>query len=296
MDEPTVVVVIAAFNAQQFIGDCLSSLESQSYKNLDIYVADNNSEDNTLNIIKRFKNVNLIKNDINEGVCSVRNKVIVNTGSKYLLTLDSDMVLDREFISTIVKEAENSTPNIGMWGGTIMSMRDKKIIDSLGIKLSRFYRFYDVGSGRNISDLKKIWINNILGPCACAGLYLRKMLENIKIDSCCDFFDTQMHYLVEDFDVSLRAQEKGWGFRYIEDATGYHYRHGSNIASKKIRYLSFRNRYYLIIKNFNFKALPYLILSLFFYDLPRILYLVMLDCRMTKRSLIELKTMRWKKN
>ncbi|MDP8253479.1 MAG: glycosyltransferase [Candidatus Kaelpia aquatica] len=291
MNDPKVVVVIAAFNAGQFIGDCLNSLESQDYSNLDVYVVDNNSRDNTSNIVQEFKSVKLVRNKTNRGVCSARNRVIRSTESKYLLTLDSDMILDKGFISTIVRGAENSNSNVGMWGGTAVSMRDKESIDSLGIKLSRFYRFYDVGSGENISDLERVWTRGILGPCACAGLYLRKMLESIKIDFCSEFFDSKMHYLVEDFDVAMRARKKGWGFKYIKDATSYHYRHGSKIAPEEIRYLSFRNRYYLIIKHFSFRNLPYLILSLFFYDLPRVFYLAALDYKMIKRSLSDLNAM-----
>ncbi|MDP8216555.1 MAG: glycosyltransferase [Candidatus Kaelpia imicola] len=296
MNDPKTVVVIAAFNAQQFIGDCLSSLENQDYSNLEVCVVDNNSEDDTVGIIQRFKNVRLMRNKINKGVCSVRNRVIEATDSKYVLTLDSDMVLNKDFVSTMVREAENSNPDIGMWSGTVMSMRDKKSIDSLGIKLSRFYRFYDVGYGKNISDLKRVRTRGIIGPCACAGLYLREMLESIRRDFCSDFFDSKMHYLVEDFDVAIRAQERGWGFEYIKGAIGYHYRHGSNIIPKTIRYLSFRNRYYLIIKHFRLRDLPYLILSLFFYDLPRVFYLATVDYKMVERSLADLSTMLWKEN
>jgi len=76
MIEPKVVVAITAFNAQQFIAGCLSSLENQDYKNLEIYVVDNNLTDDTLNIIQKFNGVRLIKNKKNNGVCSVRNKII----------------------------------------------------------------------------------------------------------------------------------------------------------------------------------------------------------------------------
>jgi len=293
---PKVVVAIAAFNAQQFIAGCLSSLENQDYKNLEIYVVDNNSTDDTLNIIQKFNSVRLIKNKKNNGVCSVRNKIIESTESKYILTLDSDVVLEDSFISTIVREAEDSRHNIGMWGGTIIDMKNKESIDSLGIRLSRFWKFYDVGSGINISNLDKVSIANTLGPCACAGLYLRNMLESIREEPRFEAFDSSMHYLVEDFDVAIRAKNNGWGFKYIKGAKGYHYRHGSRVASKVIRYLSFRNRYYLIVKNLNLEALPYLILSIFFYDLPRIAYLTMIDFKIIKRSIFDLNNMLWKKN
>jgi GT2 family glycosyltransferase len=296
MVSPKVVVVIAAYNAGQFIGGCLGSLKSQSYDNIDIYLVDNNSKDDTLSIAKGFDALNIIENKENRGVCEARNRVIEATDSKYILTLDSDMVLDNDFISTMVKEAELSSLKTGAWGGTIIDMKDKRSIDSLGISLSRFWRFYDLGSGMSTRNLDRISLKNILGPCACAGLYLRSMLESIREKPCFEYFDSKMHYLVEDFDLAIRARENGWKFKYVKDAGAYHYRHGSKIAPKTIKYLSFRNRYYLILKNSKLKDLPYLILSLFFYDLPRIAYLSVIDFKLLKKSISDLKNTLWKKD
>tara|TARA_X000000950_G_C13901490_1_gene655104 strand:+ start:780 stop:1571 length:792 start_codon:yes stop_codon:yes gene_type:complete len=55
-------VIITSFNKERYISKAIESAEKQSYKNLEIIVIDNNSTDNSLNKISKFKNVRLLKN------------------------------------------------------------------------------------------------------------------------------------------------------------------------------------------------------------------------------------------
>ncbi|HEO64168.1 MAG TPA: glycosyltransferase, partial [Candidatus Omnitrophica bacterium] len=281
---PEVSVVVLTFNSENFISECLRSLSNQSYPSIMIFVVDNNSQDNTLAILDNFKNIEITKNSQNIGVCSARNIIIKKITSKYVLTMDSDVVLDENFVSSIVSSAENSSPDIGMWGGTVLSIKDHKTIDTLGLKLGRFYRFYDLGSGKNRNYIFKN-SNDAVGPCACSALYSKRMLESI--NSRGEFFDSEMHYLVEDFDLALRARSKGWRFQYVAEALCYHYRHGSNIKRDYVKYLSFKNRYLLILKDFKFPKTPYLILSLISYDIPRLIYLLIVNYAYTKKAILE---------
>jgi len=282
---PRVVVIVAAYNCGKFIRGCLESVLAQDYLNLEIVVVDNNSQDDTLDIIKEF-DVMIIKNDKNHGVCFARNQAIKNTSSEYVMTVDSDVVLKPDYISKIIDNAENSPFNTGMWGGAVLSMREPERIDSLGIVLTKFYRFYDYGAGKLYSSFKPS-PSRVIGPCACAAVYKRTMLEDIAVDD--EYFDSRLHYLVEDFDVAIRAQNRGYGFEYVPEAVGYHYRGGSNIDSKYAQYLSFRNRYFLILKYFKFKNAAYLILSLLFYDFPRLIFLLVINYSHTKTALKEIK-------
>ena len=282
---PKVVVVIAAYNCGKFIRGCLKSVLAQDYQNLEIAVVDNNSQDDTLGIIKEF-DVMITENDKNYGVCFARNQAIKNTVSEYIMTVDSDIVLKPDYISKIINNTENSPSNTGMWGGTVLSMREPERIDSLGILLTKFYRFYDYGAGKLYSSFKPS-PSRVIGPCSCAAVYKRAMLEDITVSE--EYFDSKMHYLVEDFDIAIRAQDKGYRFEYVPKAVGYHYRGGSNIEPKYAQYLSFRNRYFLILKYFKFKNTAYMVLSLLVYDFPRLIFLLLKNYGHTKTALKEIK-------
>ena len=47
MDEKLVSVIIPAYNIEDYIGRCLDSIISQTYKNLEIIVVDDGSRDHT---------------------------------------------------------------------------------------------------------------------------------------------------------------------------------------------------------------------------------------------------------
>ena len=269
--KPVVAVIIVTYNSQRFIADCLQSVISQSYPYKEIWVVDNGSRDDTLNIISQYPEIKVITNDKNIGVCAARNQVIKLSNADYFLTLDSDVMLDENYIIRLIEIAENLPLKYGMFWGKILSLRNKNRIDTLGIYLSKFFRFYDWGQCKPSKEVNYI-PEKILAPCACAALYKREMLEEISTDGY--FFDPKFHYLVEDFDIAIRAKQKGWKGKYVENAVAYHYRHGSGFDKKYIRYLSFRNRYYLLKKHCKIKDIPFLILSAFFYDLPRFLYLM----------------------
>ena len=60
--KPLVSVLITSFYKEKYIKRCIKSCINQNYKNLEIIVFDDKSEDNSVNIIKKFKKVKLISN------------------------------------------------------------------------------------------------------------------------------------------------------------------------------------------------------------------------------------------
>ena len=57
-----VSVVIANYNNAKFIRECINSLYSQTYKNIEIIFFDDNSNDSSIEEIEKFKNIKVIKN------------------------------------------------------------------------------------------------------------------------------------------------------------------------------------------------------------------------------------------
>ena len=95
------------------------------------------------------------------------------------------------------------------------------------------------------------------------------MLDDVKIDG--EYFDKDFFYLIEDFDIALRAGKKGWGCLYLPGAVCYHKRNGSGMPYKYRQYYAFRNRYFLIIKNIEIR--PWFIIYFVIYDIPRFIFL-----------------------
>ena len=55
-------ILIANFNSAKYIDQCINSLKSQTYKNYEIIFFDDNSTDNSIEAIKKYKDIKVIEN------------------------------------------------------------------------------------------------------------------------------------------------------------------------------------------------------------------------------------------
>lgn len=264
-------IIILTFNSKEFIKSCLDSVFAQGYRDFEVIVIDNGSRDDSASFIKdNYPQVILIENKENLGTCKARNQAIKITRGKWILTLDCDVILEKDFLKKIISFVEESPESVGIFQPKILKA-DKKTIYSCGIYLSNLRRFYDISKGKSDNGQFNT-TKYVFGACSAAAVYKRRMLEEIKEDS--GYFDERLFFLVEDVDLAWRAQRKGWKAIYFPEAVCYHSGNSSDCNKKFRQYLCFRNRYYSIIKNENFKKRLINFFLLFAYDPFRLFYLL----------------------
>ena len=105
--EPLVSILIANYNSSSYISQCIDSLKSQTYQNLEIIFFDDNSSDNSLDIIKQFSNVKIIENKTQTEFGSLNQlnafkKGVEISKGKFIFLLDSDDYFKKEKIEKIV--------------------------------------------------------------------------------------------------------------------------------------------------------------------------------------------------
>lgn len=264
-------IIVITYNSLKFIEPCLNSIFFQDYRQIDVTVIDNNSTDGTPDLIKeKFPQVRIIENNSNVGAAKARNQGVESASGEWIITLDCDTVLERQFISSIVATVEMLPENVGIIQPKILKS-DKKTIYSTGIFLSSLRRFYDMGQGKIDND-EFSNRKNIFGACSASAVYRSKMLKEIKETT--GYFDERFFFLVEDVDLSWRAQRHNYKTLYLPEAVCYHYGNSSGHNKKIRRYLCFRNRLLLILKNERLMGKVKLFPVFFIYDLPRALLLI----------------------
>lgn len=108
-----VSIIIPAYNVENYIEKCLDSIESQTYKNIEIIIIDDGSSDNTLKLVQHKASVSnlvyIILSQSNSGQSVARNVGIRNASGQYIIFVDSDdwlpsnNVIER-MVETIVQE------------------------------------------------------------------------------------------------------------------------------------------------------------------------------------------------
>lgn len=90
-------VIIPCYNAHSYIIDCLNSVIYQTYKNIEIICIDDGSTDNTLNLLKKFKNeypsILSVISTRNQGAPAARNLGLKRAVGDYIQFLDADDVI-----------------------------------------------------------------------------------------------------------------------------------------------------------------------------------------------------------
>lgn len=145
-------IIIPAFNAEKTIAKTLESLEKQSNKNFEAIVVNDGSTDATEGIAKKFGFVKII-NQENLGISNARNIGARNANSEIIVFLDSDVVVEKQWVEKILKAFENDN-NVFCVCGAYSGMLD-------GSFSSDFFAFSIASSafqGYNIAFWKKDFI------------------------------------------------------------------------------------------------------------------------------------------
>ncbi|SFI24450.1 glycosyltransferase [Halpernia frigidisoli] len=112
MDQPLVTISIPIFKCEDFLEDCLESVRSQTYGNIEVTLINDKTPDRSVEIAEKFiekyqlQNWKIYHLEENSGLSVVRNKGIDTANGKYIFFLDSDDQLFPETISLLVKSAE----------------------------------------------------------------------------------------------------------------------------------------------------------------------------------------------
>ncbi|MBI5191539.1 MAG: glycosyltransferase family 2 protein [Nitrospirae bacterium] len=286
MSKPKVSISIVNYNRKGLLEACLASVMAQDYPEVEVVVVDNASADGSADMVRvKFPTVKLIVNETNLFFCAAHNQGIKATDGEYVLVLNNDVTIEKDFVSHMVRAMELDN-KIGSVSGRILRTGGKRL-DTTGLSLGRDRRPVERGYGD--PDVGRYpEPGYVFGAGGVAPLYRRAMLKDVAHDG--QYFDESFEAFYEDLDVAWRANRRGWKAYYTPKAVAYHARGGTAKTGKPplglfegydFAYLSpamrarlVRNRWLTILKNDN---LPEFLLNLPFilaYDIKVWLFLL----------------------
>lgn len=115
MGSPLVSVIVPVYNRKATIFRCLDSILKQSYRNLEVLVIDDGSDDGTSDICRSVSKtdacIKLFSQD-NHGVSFSRNRGIAAATGKYVVFIDSDDYVNTQYVEGLVCSAERERVNL----------------------------------------------------------------------------------------------------------------------------------------------------------------------------------------
>lgn len=94
MKAPLVSIVIAAYNAEQYLPRCLNSVLAQTYSNIEVIVVDDASTDGTPKVMQSYaekdSRITILRMEKNSGAPAARNMGMSVTKGEFMTTVDAD--------------------------------------------------------------------------------------------------------------------------------------------------------------------------------------------------------------
>ncbi|MBR5914184.1 MAG: glycosyltransferase [Selenomonadaceae bacterium] len=224
---PDISVIVAMYNAENFIAECLKSLLNQTLKNIEVIVVDDCSTDNSAAIVKSFftqfdERLTLTKTPRNSGYPGIpRNTALISARGKYITFVDSDDFLDEDALEKLFNYAEKFDADVVHVEKCFILKDGETLIESTQENFVEIPTLETDDIGKRVIDFtekKYLWW-------ACNKLFRREFLikNNIRFAAMTTYED-----LIFTFQCVISAKN----YLRIPD-NFYHYRIRSNSLSRR---------------------------------------------------------------
>lgn len=264
---PRVAVVILNWNGREFLKQFLPAVVASSYPNLEVIVADNKSDDDSVEIISTyFSTVRLILNSKNFGFAGGYNEALKHVDADYFVLLNSDVEVTPGWIEPVVTLME-SDPEIAVAQPKIKAWNNKNafeyagaaggFIDKYGYPFCRGRLFdaveTDEGQYNEASEI--FWASG-------AALFIKRTCWE-KVGG----FDADFFAHMEEIDLCWGLKNMGYKIMYCPDSTVYHIGGGTlDNTSPYKSYLNFRNNLAMLLKNLPASKRFFILFTRFWLD------------------------------
>ncbi len=131
---PRVSVIVANYNNERYLSECLDSLLQQSYRDFEVLVFDDASTDNSRELIGKYadmdKRFKLIALPVNKGVAHLRSISLSYCAGEYVAVLDADDYSDKDRLKREVVFLD-SHPQVVLVGGMYATINETSKVLSL---------------------------------------------------------------------------------------------------------------------------------------------------------------------
>lgn len=176
-------IIVPVYNTEKYLPQCMESLLSQSYSNIEIIAVNDGSQDNSLDLLQNYAEMDSrirIINKKNEGLACARNYGTKAASGEYISFIDSDDWVDESMFQKINTVIEASTPEIVCFLTDCYSESEEKFYEEK--YYNNFLTAEHIEDGRCFSrhELKRNWMLHFHAM-SCTKVYKMEFLRQNKI-------------------------------------------------------------------------------------------------------------------
>jgi glycosyltransferase involved in cell wall biosynthesis len=215
MTNPKISIIIPCYNSEKWIEKCVNSALKQTYENIEVIVVDNESKDNSLEIINKLKKINpllivstapnLYRHSWTE---PVEEGLSLSSG-EYFTIVGSDDCLDEKYIENIADIIKRSSGKIEIFQSPIRGIDAKGLPVNEG-NISHSYK--------NLSEFKEKLFTGC--PVNTPSVVYKKSAH----DEGYIFWDSESFLGASDYNLYFHLADKKKFIYPIPKWLGYYYR------------------------------------------------------------------------
>lgn len=216
---PKVFIIVLNWNGHQDTIECVDSLKKVTYPDYEIVIVDNGSTDGSEEILRRrFPDIALIQTGENLGYTGGNNAGIryaLGKGADYMVLLNNDTVVDKDFVTALVAAAE-ADRSIGIASSKVYFYDRPDVIwyagATLNLKTGKSkhlgYNEKDSGQFGAMQETDR--------ACGCSMMVTREVCERIGL------MDPEYFCYAEEAEWSVRARKAGYKVVLVPNSKTWH--------------------------------------------------------------------------
>lgn len=245
---PFISIIVVNYNGKRHLRECFNSLQNQSYPRdrFEVILVDNASTDGSVEYIRKsFPWIRILQLDKNYGFCKPNNEGVKVARGEYVVLLNNDTVVAKEWLSELVKGVL-ADDKVICCASKILYYDTRDMIQAAGGKITiiggGFYRGYGDKDSPKYDKFEYTGFG-----CGAGVLVKRDFFQDI------GGFDEDYFASCEEHDLGWKSWLYGYKVLYVPTAVMYHKESAtfgtkSSFEPTKV-YLITRNRLYNIVKN-----------------------------------------------
>jgi GT2 family glycosyltransferase len=205
-------VIVVCWNSGEVLGRCLDQLFEQDYRNYEVIVVDDGSDDDTLEVAEAAQargELTIVRSARNRGCPHARNLGLGHARGEIVAFIDADGFATRSWLSHVVSAFE-ADPAVGGVASTVFFDANPLVINGAGGIVNRQGWAADLSMNESYEHAEMA--SEALYPMGCGMALRRSAIEGVGP------FDDRMLNYYDDVDYGTRLWRAGYRVAVVPDA------------------------------------------------------------------------------